>query len=159
MKQSTSHDELQSLLGDHDELAQRIDAIRQWWEELDEFGRPKFGEMADRVAEFRAALATHFDDEECGGYLRPVLDAAPGFADAAEALRKQHPALLSDAAELVDHLHKCDRPGECWKDARKRFESLVDAVRRHETAENLLIRRAMNEPASRSTTPESGKPR
>lgn len=159
MEQSDRETALRPLLDGHEQLVDQIEAIRQWWQELDEVGRPKFGEMGDRIAEFREMLAAHFADEERGGYLQAAIQGKPELNEAAKALRKQHPQLLADTDALIEQLKSCDPLVECWRDARERFEALVEAIRRHESEENVLIDQLISGATCEPGTRAARKPR
>lgn len=133
------------LLAEHRELSRRIEEVRRWWDEADEFGLPKFGEMGDRVQQVRKLLAQHFADEERGGFLAPVLQIAPHFTRQAEELQRQHPHLLNLLDDFVARLEAAEPPFSGWQEARREFEEILAELRQHEAGENAIAHSAFED--------------
>lgn len=122
-----------SLAAEHDRLAERIDVLHRWGNELAEFGLPRFGEMGARIAAFRAELAAHFAHEE-----RSELHAAN---PALVRLHTDHDRLLRELDDLVARLRACEPEFECWSEARDAFDAFLDRLSGHEQAEAAVLER------------------
>jgi len=133
------------LLAEHRQLYQQIEEIRTWWHEADELGTPKFGEMADYVQRIRDLLAQHFADEEEGGYLAGVLEAAPRFTPQAEELVEQHPQMLSRLDDFIARLRVREPPFKSWQEAHNEFEDILETLRAHDAAENEIAQAAFED--------------
>lgn len=139
MSQQTLQTEAASLKREHASLIHEIDEWRDWWRELAEMGQPHFGEMGDRLAQFRDHLAAHFAHEKKQDYR--AMDAELPVEKAGELarLRVEHAALLDDLDQLVDELQKCEPEIGCWSDARYEFEEFLNRLYAHEDAEDALL--------------------
>ena len=133
------------LLAEHRELMRKVAELRQWWEQLDELGSPRFGEMGDRLSELREVLATHFADEEEGGYLASALAVAPQFSERAAQLQKQHAEFLQTLERIIADLKAPEPRCQGWNEARLRVEKFLAQLRQHEAAENAIVQSAFGD--------------
>lgn len=137
-----THEHLQYLLDEHEELLTHMKDLNQWWAELDEHGLPKFGEMGTRVAGFRDLLAKHFEDEEQEGYFKPLMDEAPGFCIMVPDFKETHAETLSRFDDFIGRLKESEPPFKNWSEALQEFESLMADIRAHENQEIKIVQEA-----------------
>ena len=122
----------------HDRLRQDLHDLNVWLKEADEFGRPQFGQLGDRVRTIRGVVARHFAEEEDGGYMAAPLAAAPHLADRAGKLLAEHAQLLAEFDRLSDALCECPTKYTLWGDARHDVEQVIEHLTEHEHRENEL---------------------
>jgi len=130
------------LLEEHRLLMKQIADFRAWAKEVDELGIPHFREMGNRLQTLRDVLSCHFVDEEAGGYLAPVLNAAPQFSSEAAELKAQHAEFLTTLDRLIARLTTEPPEFESWQAAVKEFEDFLELLRRHESRENSMVQKA-----------------
>jgi hemerythrin-like domain-containing protein len=141
------------LRGEHDNMRNVADRLRErvlkcppgdrrrWIEEL----RERYDAFADRFRE-------RMNEEETGGYLKPLLQARPRLAEPVELLRREHREL----AYLIESVHRAvhqlsPKALLTLRDCCKRIEDLLYWVERHEEHENHLVLYAFSEePGSRN---------
>lgn len=128
--------EVATIRTEHAALSREIADWRAWWQELSELGQPHFGEMGNRLAQFRAHLVTHMQHEEA------LLSEAPEeIAKELPRLREGHAGLLSELDRLIERLQACEPDFDCWGAAREEFERFLDQMQAHESAEVDLFER------------------
>ncbi|QDT91556.1 hemerythrin domain-containing protein [Gimesia algae] len=150
MNQKTnSHEHLQFLLDEHEEIFSHMQELKDWWAQLDEKGLPKFGEMGTRVKGFRDLLAKHFDDEEQEGYFKPVFDEAPGFCIMVPDFKKTHAEILFRIDDFITRLKETEPPFQNWNKALKEFEEILADLHEHEDQEVKMVQEAFNQSASK----------
>ncbi len=126
-----------SLEHEHRQLHREIEEWRRWWQELSQLGEPHFGEMGDRLAQFREHLATHFQHEEFRG---PLSGPVPSLAaDQVAAIWQEHAQLLAELDDLIRRLHACGSEIGCWGEARQAFETFLDRLHAHEVHESKIV--------------------
>jgi exonuclease V gamma subunit len=130
------------MLEEHRLLMKQISDFRAWAKQVDELGIPHFQEMGNRLQTLRDVLSCHFVDEEAGGYLAPVLDAAPQFSGEATELKAQHADFLASLDGLIARLSKEPPEFESWQAAVKEFEDFLEKLRQHEARENTMAQSA-----------------
>lgn len=148
-KKMNSHEHLQHLLDEHEQILSHIKELNDWWAELDECGLPKFGEMGTRVEGFRDLLAKHFSDEEQEGYFKPVLDESPGFCIMVPDFKKKHSTFLCRIDDFVARLKQTEPPFKNWSEALKEFETLLADLRENETQEINMVQNAFDKSVSK----------
>jgi len=144
-----SHEHLQFLLDEHEEIISHIRELKDWWDQLNEKGLPKFGEMGTRVKGFRDLLAKHFDDEEQEGYFKPVFDESPGFCIMVPDFKIKHAEILSRIDDFTTRLKKTEPPFQNWNKALMEFEEILADLREHEDQEIKMVQEAFNQLASK----------
>jgi chromosome segregation ATPase len=135
MNRQDTRAEVASLKTEHSSLEREIADWRQWWAELKELGRPQFGEMGDRLAQFREHLASHFAHEESQKALNLVENLPPETVRQLAKLRDEHGGLLEELDRLIERLQACKPQFDCWSDARKQFDAFLTRLDTHESAE------------------------
>ena len=146
MAESAFEESLQSLQHEHRGLSKQIAELKSFWNEVNEIGQgPKYEEMGSRVGVFRELLASHFADEERGGYLARALDRAPQFAERANQLEQQHQVLLDDIDGFIAKLQTCDSAFHGWQEVLKEFDGLLQRLHDHETEETQIVAAAIGD--------------
>ena len=136
-----------ALLAEHGELMGEIAELRRWWDEVEQLGVPRFGEMGSRLKLLRDHLQSHFEIEEAGGYLAGVLAVAPRFSEEARRLCMQHRQLLNTLDSFIERLTALEPPFHGWDETREEFDGFLLQLHRHESAENEIIQSAFNQDA------------
>ncbi|WP_339730683.1 hemerythrin domain-containing protein [uncultured Gimesia sp.] len=147
-KNTNSHEHLQNLLDEHEQILSHMKTLNDWWTELDERGLPKFGEMGTRVQKFRDLLAKHFEDEEQEGYFKPVLDESPGFCIMVPDFKEKHSTILTQIDDFISRLKQPEPPFENWSAALQEFETLLADLREHENKEIKMVQEAFDKSAA-----------
>lgn len=113
-------------------LPQSLNRIRQWADELADFGWPRFGEFAQRVESARdeflefALVRMETSDETTREF----------SAERQERIRPQVAELLEDYDRLIHQLREAELHFESWQAACRRFEDVCQCGR-EQSAENL----------------------
>lgn len=142
MPQTNTETLLNALRTEHDELLEEIKDIGQFWTEVNELGMgPKYDEMATRVHRLRERLKRHFAEEERGGYLAPVIAAAPELASQADQLKRQHPEFLKDLDEFSIQLENRESAFPNWEEVHRKFDEFLRRLHEHESAEMDMVRK------------------
>lgn len=128
----------------HEVLNRDIGDLTHWLKEADEYGRPQFGQLGDRMRAIRDIVARHFADEEDGGYMAAPIAAAPNLASQADALLAEHPRLLEEFHALSSALCACPTTYASWGDARRDVQQVLDRLADHEHRENELWQEAFD---------------
>lgn len=133
---------VQDLIRLHDQLNKDLHDLNSWLKEADEYGRPQFGQLGDRLHAIREIVASHFSEEEQGGYMVGPIAAAPHLAERAAALLADHPRLLAEFDTLSAALSASPITYACWGDARRDVQHVLDHLHAHEHRENELWQEA-----------------
>jgi len=95
--------------------------------------------LAGRLERLRAHVIEHFQFEEDGGYMAPVLKEEPRLAAVIQELLAEHGRM----AQTIDALIQEVRAARSVQDAfREKVRAWVAQVRHHETRENNLVQEA-----------------
>jgi|TARA_R100001480_G_scaffold58717_1_gene71711 hypothetical protein len=137
-----THEHLQYLLDEHEQILSHIKDLNQWWTELDEHGLPKYGEMGTRMEGLRDLLSRHFNDEEQEGYFKPLMDEEPGFCIMVPDFREQHNEFLTRLDDFSARLKQPVPPFKNWNEALEELKSLLAQLRTNEKREFEQVRKA-----------------
>ena len=143
------HKHLQFLLDEHEKIISHIRELKDWWDQLNEKGLPKFEEMGTRVKGFRDLLAKHFVDEEREGYFKPVFDEAPGFCIMVPDFKKTHAEILCRMDDFITQLKETEHPFQSWGEALQKLEEILADLRKHEDQEIKMVQQAFNQSVSK----------
>jgi len=124
---------------EQDRLHDRISEWRSWWEELSEWGEPRFGEMAQRLRLIRDRLRQHFQHEESAECYEQISRIGPKYREESDRLVSEHGPLIDRLEYLCAQLEGCEPGIDCWGDAKRMFEEFLQELRSHERDENTLI--------------------
>ncbi|MFM7108987.1 MAG: hemerythrin domain-containing protein [Planctomycetaceae bacterium] len=126
------------ILAQHRELHERIVAAR------DAFAAGP--EAARRALDgLRGHLASHFLQEERGGFLEESVTRLPRLTAAAAAAVREHPRLLAELDALIERLAVPDIPQASWHRAGRDFEDFCGHLLAHERNENAVVQEGYNE--------------
>lgn len=120
-------------------MHRKIDEWREWWNELSEFGQPRFGEMHDRLRTIRDHLAAHFEHEEQSGFFQRVIEMKPETAGQATSLLSDHQKFLNDLNRLCSRLGSPEPEFESWEQAKQAVEEFLCELEKHEKEEHTLF--------------------
>src|SRR5262249_20308142 len=96
-------------------------------------------ELVGRLERLRTHLIEHFQFEEEGGYMAPVLKEEPRFGPVVQELLAEHGKM----EKILDALILEIRTTRSIQDAfREKVRTWVAQVRHHETRENSLVQEA-----------------
>jgi hypothetical protein len=120
----------------HEALRQTVEELRGWWHEVEQLGKPRFGEMGMRVQTLKSKVAAHFELEEAGGYLQEPLNAAPHLAEQAQRLLTDHQGVLAELDRLSHRLEASPCEFDCWTAAWHELAAILALLEKHEHEEN-----------------------
>ncbi len=119
------------------ELAACVAEVRDWMEELSQFGIPHFGETALRLLPLRKRLVQHFKLED--EILSQLMNTAPDLVEKVAELhgdsKHGHEQLLEKLDDLTSRLKAPEPPFESWQAAIKEIEMFVELLEQHERDE------------------------
>ena len=123
---------------EHEQLRERIKFLHQ---RIDV--RPASAdEIAKLLRELRAALETHFRNEECDGFFDQIVTRAPQLSRQAQKLTHEHVDLLQQTDALI---HLADgSAGEpiCPATLAAQFHDFSKLLMHHESEENGMLQSA-----------------
>jgi hypothetical protein len=126
-------------------LHREIDELAAWMHDADEYGRPQFGQLGDRINGLRRIIAEHFALEEEGGCMAEPLAAAPHFADRIRVLMSDHPQLLSRLDALSQRLKDGPAHFRYWGEARTELQQALEALDCHEQEEHIVWQQSLGQ--------------
>lgn len=124
------HSELALALQDVDRTLKRHDRSRQ--------------QVDERLWKLAELVESHFDHEECGGYMAEALARAPRLTPTAEKLLAEHSILLDDAKKLQILARSGVESDAWWRQIDSDFRHLKSRLLAHEHAENKLLHEAFS---------------
>jgi len=133
------------VLAEHRELFAQTMAVRS---ALCATHSPTHDDAAAILAALRSLrehLRSHFEQEECGGFLEESIARMPRLAQAATAILGQHPGLLAELDRLIDRLATGDITAAAWRRAGHDFEAFAANMSAHERSENAVVQEGYNE--------------
>lgn len=136
----TEHEITQHALEEHQAVREKRQEILDFLEERT-FDSDEEWAVAcmDVFRPFFEHLRQHFNLEETGGFMKPVLEVRPTLHPQIEKLKQEHVEML-EAGNLV---LKCldGQPNVDWtlEDVCSRILNLLDVLEEHEEAENRLL--------------------
>ena len=137
------------LRSEHGGTHQLADPLRKTVATSPRGGRAQWiAELQTRFDGYAGHVCRRMVEEEERGYLKPVLEARPSLAGAAEVLQHEHVELT----RLIDRLRRSVRQltpmdNLLLRDCGKRIENLLSWVERHEEHENHIVLYAFAEGA------------
>jgi hypothetical protein len=104
--------------------------------------RPSSVVMQRLLDELDAALRTHFEHEEHGGYLHDAVSAAPRLSMLAVRLLEEHADFLAATVVLRRLCNAAAESGD-WSEFADAYARFCHRFNEHEMAENHLVQDAM----------------
>ena len=130
----------EKMLADHNSLMSGICGHRRWIYELCELGMPRFGELATRLRDLRAALVPHFQDEEA---FNAAQRESGQQAVLNNDLEKTHQDLLMRLDIMMKRLQSASLEFPGWHAAVAEVETLVTDICNHEDTEMDHLKKSM----------------
>lgn len=128
---------------EHREMGTLVQTLRRVFSGAQPWSPESSNEGAEALAALTKHLRHHFEQEEEGGYLEEALSAAPRFSQEAAVLLAQHPVMLQQANQVLE-LARSTSDAAAWEKLKNDVKSLIAAMIAHETAENKIVRQALN---------------
>jgi hypothetical protein len=133
------------ILVQHRELFARLTTIRSHLTLPWAASAPAFRAAAAALADLREHLATHFRQEECGGFLEESIVRMPRLSGAMQAVLDEHPALLAELDGLIETIRLADISPLAWAQAARDFEAFAAHLLAHERNEHAVVQEGYNE--------------
>lgn len=128
---------------EHREMGGLVQTLRRVFDDAQAWSPEALIEGTEALAALTTHLRHHFEQEEEGGYLEEALSAAPRFSQEAALLVAQHPVMLRQANQALEFARSVD-DAAAWQTLKNDVKSLIAAMIAHETAENKIVRQALN---------------
>ncbi len=132
---------IEKTLEEHYQIKQLIESMNKSIENKPEDELSKWQQnMHQQALELYKHLKEHFDLEEDGGFMTPVLEAQPASAPTVKFLQDEHQVLLNELDKLVETMCQpaCLTNPECEKLCED-FKQLMATLRKHERNEDQLM--------------------
>ncbi|WP_161604437.1 hemerythrin domain-containing protein [Roseiconus nitratireducens] len=119
-------------------LEQKVSVVRDWMREVNQFGRPRFGETASRLRVLRDHLVAHFhkEDSMVGNLARRYPSASPEVMAIRRRSANDHRLLLRRVDDLISRLKETDPPFASWTAAMHEVDLFFDVLEQHATQES-----------------------
>jgi hypothetical protein len=113
--------------------------LRQWMQEIEEFGVPHFGEFGFRLQCYRDRLATEFSNEETWCRSNGDSDRHAECRQELSELSQQHGQFLDELDNMAIKLQQDHPPYESWQETARQFAEIQLEIDRHKGREQQLI--------------------
>lgn len=132
------------VLAEHRDLFNLMHTVR---ERLAAAGPPAEAPRADLIAavqSLRDHLATHFVQEERGGFLEESVTRVPRLSTRVRSILAQHPALLKELDGLIAMIAAA-AAADAWSQVQQAFAAFEGRMQSHERLENAVVQEGYNE--------------
>jgi hypothetical protein len=102
-------------------------------------------ELTTHLRDLRDLLRRHIAQETAGGYLEDAVARVPRLARDADAIERQHPDLLRDAAALVDIAKNSTPSLDAWTRLGDAVAQFAGKLLAHEIDEGRILQQGFNE--------------
>jgi iron-sulfur cluster repair protein YtfE (RIC family) len=136
--QTTNHEVFEKMHREHNALREKLARIHDVFSGV----VPAPDEIRVLLHEFEKALATHFSNEETGGFFDDVTSLSPSSAGEAGRLCIEHRDLQHEAAELCRFAASGSPSMPWWRELASRCHTFSQKLMQHESAENRLLQMA-----------------
>ena len=133
------------VLAEHHDLFLRMHTIAESFADARPPTADRTAATLESLAGLRAHLATHFEQEERGGFMEESIARIPRLAAAASAVLRQHPELLAELDALIGGLRRGDISDKAWARAGRDFAHFAASMKAHERSENAVVQEGYNE--------------
>jgi len=133
------------ILVQHREFFARLTTIRSHLALPWAAASPAVRAAAEALADLREHLATHFRQEECGGFLEESIVRMPRLSRAMQAVLDEHPMLLAEIDGLIETVRLADISALSWGQAARDFEAFAAHLLAHERNEHAVVQEGYNE--------------
>jgi hypothetical protein len=124
------------LVSEHRRLSELLQRIEQQCEQ------PSHPDLAECLNQLRAELATHFDEEECGGCLEEAVVHVPILTAEAGQVLSEHPSLLAELDRLIEQIGASQGSKLSLDAVKQEFAKFAQRLRAHEAAENQILQKS-----------------
>ena len=123
-------------------LDKELSRVVQWMKEVNQLGKPRFGETGARLKRFRNHLVDHFQRERelADGLAKCYAPSSPEVAASRRQAEHDHENLLSRLDDLIDRLMQWEPPFESWSAAMNEVDLFLVALEQHEDYEDENVR-------------------
>jgi hemerythrin-like domain-containing protein len=134
-------DTIHWLRNEHKIIRILSDELQQTIKVIPRLNRDEWlGGLRMRFARFRTHLLNHFDAEEIGGFLLPVVELRPTLSAEVDHLKHEHAELSRWLDQIIAELSDIRLDDDLLiEDTCHRIEHLLSALKHHEEHENLLV--------------------
>ena len=141
------HAYVDHLLHEHGRLNQRLLEIGHEVAKLSDAGHPtdSLAHLAQRLADLRQELQTHFAEEEAGGCLEEAVNRCPSLGVDCKAIVAEHPLLDRMLEQLLVQTHNL---AVTPADVQREYRAFAEKLHAHEAAENRLLQTAFGAEAA-----------
>ncbi|MGD9636226.1 MAG: hemerythrin domain-containing protein [Pirellulales bacterium] len=123
---------------EHEQLRERIKFLHQRFDARS--ATPD--EIVRLLGELRAALGTHFNNEECEGFFEQIVTQAPQLSRQALKLTHEHVDMLERLDAIVRAAEISAADGVFPDDLAARFHEFAKTLMHHESEENGMLQSA-----------------
>lgn len=123
---------------EHEQLRERIKFLHQRFDSRS--ATPD--EIARLLRELRAALATHFSNEECEGFFEQIVTRAPQLSRQAQKLTHEHVDMLERLDAIVRAADISAAEAVFPAELGARFHDFSKTLMHHESEENGMLQSA-----------------
>jgi hypothetical protein len=129
------------MLAEHRRLDDLLQKVRDSIVATGETGRLPMADVVPMLRSVREELERHFAEEEEGGCLDEAVSRLPKLAAEANRIETEHPDLLRQLDALIKTAS--DRETHAPDALEEPFRKLHQQLRRHEAAENKLLKEGL----------------
>lgn len=135
------------VLAGHRELFAQMSAVREALATPpDQSASPRRADaVVAALTALREHLRSHFEQEEAGGFMEESITRMPRLSRDAQAILRQHPALLTELDGLIESLSGRGLSAAEWDRAGKAFDVFSANMAAHEREENRVVQEGYNE--------------
>ncbi|RLS31764.1 MAG: hypothetical protein DWH79_09105 [Planctomycetota bacterium] len=139
---------LSHLLAEHRELWNQLSAVRCALAAPAPADCTEVKGIVASIQILREHLASHFSQEECGGFMEESVARMPRLNHAVSDVLREHPLLLADLDAIVSRFGSAAGQTPCadaWREIGASFEAFAARIQAHERAENDVVQQGYNE--------------
>ena len=132
------------ILREHRELMALITELGDRASKGSDSGEHWSGDLAEILTQLRTTLHQHFTAEEEGPFATEFPETFPQLAGRLEDVLGEHRDLMDRVDHLLREVHEASEQAtaEEVQQIRKDVRTFIEAIRAHESAENLLLQEA-----------------
>lgn len=133
------------VLAEHQDLFNRMTAVRHAFASDSCPGPEQVAAVTESLRSLRDHLASHFRQEEKGGFLEEAVARMPRLGASVTAIMGQHPALLNELDMIIGSLPSSSESVTAWHQAGRAFAAFATNMLAHERNENAVVQEGYNE--------------
>ena len=132
------------VLAEHRDLFRLMQAVREQFASGGPSTDARRADLTAAIRSLRNHLASHFVQEERGGFLEESVTRVPRLSAMVRSILSQHPALLEELDRLIA-LVVAAADAEGWCRAERAFAAFAERMHAHERLENTVVQEGYNE--------------